>query len=101
MLKAIGNVMYKARFKHDMDPRQWALQELDSSRHQQPRFEKFMKYMDEHWHAKVDMWCVFLRNALHAGQNTNAGIESFHANLKNILVTSKQHYCGRSMDWLI
>jgi hypothetical protein len=47
------------------------------------------------------MWCILLRNVLHAGQNTNAGIESFHANLKGIIVMSKQRYCGRSMDWLL
>jgi hypothetical protein len=100
-LKAVGNVMYGTGFKHDMDPRQWALQQLDRIRREQPRSEKFLKYMDEHWRGKVDMWCILLRNVPHAGQNTNAGIESFHANLKSILVMSKQRYCGRSMDWLL
>jgi hypothetical protein len=55
-LKAVGNVMYGTGFKHDMDPRQWALQQLDRIRREQPRSEKFLKYMDEHWRGKVDMW---------------------------------------------
>jgi hypothetical protein len=93
--------MYGTGFKHDMDPRQWALQQLDRIRREQPRSEKFLKYMDEYWRGKVDMWCILLRNVPHAGQNTNAGIESFHANLKSILVMSKQRYCGRSTDWLL
>jgi hypothetical protein len=31
-----------------MDPRQWALQQLDRIRREQPRSEKFLKYMDEY-----------------------------------------------------
>ena len=36
----------------------------------------------------------------HAGQNTNDGIESFHVNLKRILLLEKQWFVGRRLDWL-
>ncbi|KAG0600519.1 hypothetical protein M758_11G040500 [Ceratodon purpureus] len=37
----------------------------------------------------------------HANQDTNAAVESYHANLKAILRTSRQKFGGRRVDWLI
>ena len=37
----------------------------------------------------------------HANQDTNAAVESYHANLKAILQTSRQKFDGRRVDWLI
>ena len=34
-------------------------------------------------------------------QNTNAPIESYHSNFKNILNFVKEQFVGRRMDWLI
>ncbi len=47
------------------------------------------------------MWCVGARKIPHAGQNTNAAIESYHSNLKSILNSAKGRFVGRRMDWLI
>lgn len=47
------------------------------------------------------MWCVGARRIPHAGQNTNAAIESYHSNLKNILHLAKERFVGRRMNWLI
>ena len=57
--------------------------------------------MDENWRAKTPMWCVGARRIPHAGQNTNAAIESYHCNLKSVLNSAKERFVGRRMDWLI
>jgi hypothetical protein len=36
-----------------------------------------------------------------AGQDTNAAVESYHANMKSILTSSRQRLTGRRMDWLL
>jgi hypothetical protein len=59
-----------------------------------------MKYIDKHWQQKIWMWCVSNCNIPHARQNTNVGIESFHANLKGILLLEKQKFVGWPLDWL-
>jgi hypothetical protein len=59
-----------------------------------------MKYIDKHWRKKIGMWCAANRNVPHAGQNTNARIESFHADLKRILLLEKQRFAGHRLDWL-
>ena len=60
-----------------------------------------MRYMNEIWVPKTTMWCVGARRIPHAGQNTNAAIESYHSNLKSILNSTKERFVGRRMDWLV
>lgn len=98
-LKEVGDVMYGKGYVHGMDPVEWAGLELDKIRARRPSAERFMKYIDKHWRKKIGMWCIANRNIPHAGQNTNAAIESFHANLKRILYLEKQRFMGRRMDW--
>jgi hypothetical protein len=40
-------------------------------------------------------------NFPYAGQDTNATIESYHANLKAILRTTKSQFSKRHVDWCI
>ncbi len=47
------------------------------------------------------MWCVGARKIPHAGQNTNAAIESYYSNLKSILNSANERFVGHHMDWLI
>lgn len=100
LLKEVGDVLYGKRYVVGTDPVAWANKELDKIRDRRPSAAKFMKYIDKHWRKKIGMWCAANRNVPHAGQNTNAGIESFHANLKRILLLEKQRFVGRRMDWL-
>jgi hypothetical protein len=60
-----------------------------------------MKYVKKHWWDKASMWCISNRAIPHAGQNTNAAIESYHGNLKSILKSSRERFDGRRLDWLI
>lgn len=98
-LKEVGDIMYGKGFVHGNDPVEWANSELDKIRLRRPSAERFMKYIDKHWRKKIGMWCISNRNIPHAGQNTNAAIESYHANLKRILYLEKQRFMGRRMDW--
>jgi hypothetical protein len=43
---------------------------------------------------KLDMWLTGNRHLPHAGQDTNAAIESYHGNMKAVLKASK----GRLVD---
>ena len=85
----------------DDDPVDWALVQLDIIANSHPRATTFMRYINKEWRPKISLWCVGARRIPHAGQNTNAAIESYHSNLKNILSSSKERFVGRRMDWLI
>ena len=98
-LKEVGDIMYGKGFVPGMDPVEWANKELDKIAERRPSTKRFMKYIDKHWRKKIGMWCISNRNIPHAGQNTNAGIESYHANLKRILYLDKQRFMGRRLDW--
>jgi hypothetical protein len=49
----------------------------------------------------MSMWITGFRNIPHAGQDTNAAVESYHANMKSILLSSRERLSARKMDWLI
>ena len=50
---------------------------------------------------KIEMWMKGYRNMPHANQDMNATVENYHANLKAILMSSRQKSDGRRVDWLI
>ena len=66
-----------------------------------PAADGFVSYFEETWSGKTAMWVTGNRNFPHCGHDTNAAIESYHANLKSILTQSRQKLCGRRMDWLV
>ena len=101
VLQMVGDIMYGKGMGINEDPVDWALQQLDRITTTRPRSAAFMKYMNHIWRSKASMWCVGARKIPHAGQNTNAAIESYHSNLKNILSSTKERFVGRRMDWLI
>ena len=93
--------MYGKGCEIDEDPILWAITQLDQIQTSLPKAIAFMQYMQEVWRAKTPMWCVEARKIPHAGQNTNAAIESYHSNLKSILNLAKARFVGRRMDWQI
>ena len=101
VLQRIGLVMYGKGCPIDYDPVLWAHDQLRDIQCKHPKAATFMKYMNENWMDKISMWCTGSRNIPHAGQNTNAAIESYHSNLKSILKSAKERFNGRRMDWLI
>ena len=66
-----------------------------------PQAKAFFAYFETHWIPKIEMWVKAFRNMPHANQDTNAAVESYHANLKAILRWSRQKFDGRRVDWLI
>jgi hypothetical protein len=50
---------------------------------------------------KLDMWLTGNHHLPHAGQDTNAAIESYHGNMQAVLRASKGRLVGRRVDWLI
>jgi hypothetical protein len=46
----------------------------------------------------MHMWVIGFRNVPYAGQDTNAAVESYHANMKSILSEVRQKLVGRWMD---
>ena len=101
VLQMLGDVMYGKGCGVNDDPVDWALQQLNTITNTRPRSAAFMRYMNEIWVPKTAMWCVGARRIPHAGQNTNAAIESYHSNLKSILNSTKERFVGRRMDWLV
>ena len=93
--------MYGVEFRHGNDPIQWAHSQLDDIRAGRPEAARFMDYMDKEWRKKIVMWCIATRNLRHVGQNTNAGLEAYHANLKKIMFMEKHRLLGRRLDWCI
>ena len=101
ILQMLGDIMYGRGCKVDEDPVDWAVRQLNTITNTRPRAVAFMKYMNDTWRLKTTMWCAAARRIPHAGQNTNAAIESYHSNLKSILNSPKERFVGRRMVWLI
>ena len=78
----------------------WANNDLNMIKDALLLAAKFMKYIDKHWRKKIGKWCAANQNYPHAGQNINASIESFHANLRRILLLERQSFVGHRWDWL-
>ena len=52
-----------------------------------PQAKAFFLYFEKTWISKIKMWIKGSRNIQHANQDTNAAVESYHANLKAIFRT--------------
>ena len=61
----------------------------------------FWAYIEKYWMMKPEMWVTGNRHIPHAGQDTNAGIESYHGHTKATLKAEKSRLDGRRLDWLI
>ena len=101
VLQKLGDIMYGTGCSVYDNPIDWTIHRLDNISNTRPLANAFMNYINELWRAKIPMWCVGARRIPHAGQNTNAAIESYHSNLKSVLNSAKERFVGRRMDWLI
>ena len=82
VLQMVGEIMYGNESDVDNDLLDWALQQLDKMTNTKPQSTTFTRYMNHTWKAKTTMWYVGARRIPHAGQNTNATIDSYYSNLK-------------------
>ncbi len=101
VLSIFNEVMYSCGCPIDTDVILWAKQQIHLLATRYPNATRFMKYLQKHYLHKAAMWCVGNCNIPHAGQDTNASIESYHANIKWILFCSRKKLTGCKMDWLI
>jgi hypothetical protein len=53
------------------------------------------------WVSKMHMWMTSFQNVLHAGQDTNATVESYYTSTKTTMNGARQKFQGRQMDLLI
>jgi hypothetical protein len=60
--------------------------------------QTFWSYIILEWVPKCEMWVLENWNLPYAGQDTNATIESYHANLKATLIMAKSQLFGRDVD---
>jgi hypothetical protein len=98
VLSTLGEIMYSCGCPIDADAILWAEQQIHLLATRYPNATHFMKNLKKHWLHKVAMLCVGNYNIPHASQDTNALIESYHANIKWILFCSRERLTGRKMD---
>ncbi len=60
----------------------WAQLQIDIMLTNYPNAFRCITYLKDHWTHKVTMWFVGNHNIPHAGQDTNAVVESLHSNMK-------------------
>jgi hypothetical protein len=101
-LRELGNLMYLSESPiAGMTLLEYARQRFATIRTKVSGANAFWSYVDSTWMKKLDMWVTGNRNIPHAGQDTNAAIESSHSNLKAVLRASRERLVGRRVDWLI
>jgi hypothetical protein len=98
VLSIFNEVMYSCGCPIDTDVILWAKQQIHLLATRYPNATRFMKYLQKHYLHKAAMWCVGNCNIPHAGQDTNASIEFYHTNIKQILFNSKERLIRHWMD---
>lgn len=63
--------------------------------------KEFTKYYESEWNGKVVRWVKSFRKYRHANQQTNGGVERWHATLKLHLRMEKPFKRGRKIVWLV
>lgn len=106
-MREMGNLMYLTEVPEDqarggeMCIFSWARRCYERLKTSVPTADAFWSYVDKEWLPKIRMWVTGFRNIPHAGQDTNAAIESYHGNMKAVLRASRGRLVGRRVDWLI
>jgi (2Fe-2S) ferredoxin len=101
VLKGIATIMYTQDGSKGLNALSRAEQQFEELKIQFPMAKDFMDYFEKQWIGNMRMWVIGFRNILHAGQDTNAAVESYHANMKAIITSSRQRLSGHRMDWLV
>ncbi len=97
-LKVLGNIMYNTNCPNDQKLDPWAKVELARVANEMPTINSFWNYIKSEWLQKTQMWMVGNHNLPYIGQDTNAAIKNYHANLKATLCSFKGRFpwemCG-------
>jgi hypothetical protein len=100
-LKVVEDIRYSSDLIQGVTAVTRAKLKIAGMRDDFPQANDFIHYFEETWSGKTAMWVIDNRNFPHCGHDTNAAIESYHANLKLILRESRQKLNGIRMDWLV
>jgi hypothetical protein len=68
----------------------WVQLQIDIMAIELPNAFRFIEYFLNHWMHKAAMWCVGNCNIPHARHDTNATMESFHNNMKQIFMSFRE-----------
>jgi hypothetical protein len=90
--------MYNTNCPNDQKLDPWAKVELARVANEMPTINSFWNYIKSEWLQKTQMWMVGNHNLPYIGQDTNAAIKNYHANLKATLCSFKGRFpwemCG-------
>ncbi len=101
VLKIMGHIMHDTLQPNGKIPLDFAKEELLKLMETIPNAQSFWSYVILEWVPKCEMWVMGNQNLTYTGHDTNVAIESYHANLKAILIVTKSWICGRWVDWCI
>jgi len=93
-LKVLGNIMYNTNCPNDQKLDPWEKAELARVANEMPTINSSWNYIKSEWLQKTQMWMVGNHNLPYIGQDTNAAIENYHANLKATLCSFKGRFHG-------
>jgi hypothetical protein len=101
VLKRIIKVTYFEDGSKDKNSVAGVQQKFDDLKLQFPQLVEFLIYFKKQWVSKMHMWMTSFQNVLHAGQDTNATVESYYTSTKTTMNGARQKFQGRQMDLLI
>ena len=101
VLKGIADMIYTRDGKKGQNAVAHAEQKFFDFKAQFSMFKEFVDYFEKQWMGNMSMWVIGFQNIPHVDQDTNAAVESYHANMKSILFSSQQQLSGCRIDWLI
>jgi hypothetical protein len=81
--------MYPQTCALDHDLVLCAQQQINIMATNYPNAPYFIAYLKDYWLHKVGMWFIDNHNIPYVGWDTNAVVESFHNNIKQIFNSSK------------
>ncbi len=90
--------MYNKNAPEDEEMDVWAKSKLERMVNNLFATKAFWLYVKFEWLPKIGMWVVGYRNLPYLGQDKNATIENYHANLKANLCSCKGRFHGRQLD---
>jgi hypothetical protein len=99
VLKNMGRIMHDIVQPDGKTPLDFAKEELQKLMEMILDVQTYWSYVISKWVPKCEMWVMGNQNLPYASHDTNAAIESYHANLKAILRVTKSRLCGRWVAW--
>jgi hypothetical protein len=98
VLKNMGRVMHDIAQPHGKTPLEFIMEELLKLMERISDAQTFWSYVISEQVPKCEMWVMGNWSLPYVNHDTNATIESYHANLKATLAAAKSRFFGRHVD---